>query len=170
MAACGGCRTQGVTDVMGGALGRLDLETFSAGIGARQPIGQRYRAVVGSMVGAPRLAPDCSLAEMRSAFGDLFLDWTGQRVRRGDGGWKPVEDSTADILLELMRADGLSLSGETLWRALPDRIKPFSGRELATMISSANSVLIECDAELIIEAFTVRLVDITPRPFLRKLA
>lgn len=170
MAACGGCRTQGVTDVMGGALGRLGLETFSDGSGGGLRSGQRLGCLVGSLVGKPLRAPEGSRREMRSAFGDLFLDWTGQRVRRGDGGWKPVEDSTADILLELMRADGLSLSGETLWRALPDRIKPFSGLELATMISSANSVLIECDAELIIEAFTVRLVDITPRPFLRKLA
>ena len=155
-------------NVMGRALGRLGVEAFPDGAGRGLRAGQRMGCMVGSLVGQPLIAPESRRPEMTTAFGDLTLDWTGQQIRRGVGGWKPVADSTADILLALMRADGLSLSGESLWRSLPDRITPFVGHELARMISAANSVLIECDAELIIEAFTVRLVDITPRPFLRK--
>jgi DNA-binding response OmpR family regulator len=104
---------------------------------------------------------------VKTAFGDLTLDWRGQRLRRG-GAWALVGEETADLVEALMLADGHRLSGEALWRAVQSKTVPFDGRDMSRMIADANTMLAPHDAEIEIKDFMVRLVDVTPRPFLRR--
>jgi DNA-binding response OmpR family regulator len=103
---------------------------------------------------------------VKTVFGDLDLDWRGQRLRRG-GAWALVGEETADLVEALMLADGHALSGEALWRAVQSKTLPFDGRAMSRIIADANSALAPHDAEIETKDFMVRLIDITPRPFLR---
>jgi hypothetical protein len=103
---------------------------------------------------------------MKTAFGDLVLDWRGTRMRRGSERWIPLHEDTADILEQLIIMDEHRLSGETLWRAVVGKAA-FDGSLMSQMIHNANSALAEVDCELLVTDFSVRLVDVTPRPFLQ---
>ena len=110
---------------------------------------------------------------MKTAFGDLVLDWRGQRLRRGEapkggGGWLLIGEETADILEQLIISDGHRLTGETLWRHVRGKLEAFDGAQMSRMIHDANGVLAGFDCELIVTDFAVRLADVTPRPFLPK--
>jgi hypothetical protein len=103
----------------------------------------------------------------RVAFGDLELDWGGQRLRRGrEAGWRLIGEETADVLEALIQADGHKLWCETLWKAVAGRGLAFCGVALTRMIRDANRHLTELDCEILVESFAVRLADVTPRPFL----
>lgn len=102
---------------------------------------------------------------MKSVFGDLMLDWRALKVRRS-GAPAAIHQDTADLLEALIIADGLKLSAGNLWKSFRGKA-PFDGEELEAAILQANGELMAVDAEMLIESFSVRLVDVTPRGFLK---
>lgn len=98
-------------------------------------------------------------------FGDLVYCLDANTVSRGGKRFSVLAE-TVEMVDALSRADGLALSGPSLWRAVEGPTRPFDGIELAQMIEAANAQLMDVDCEIEIRAFTCRLVDVTPRVFL----
>jgi hypothetical protein len=99
-------------------------------------------------------------------FGDLAFSLETNSVRRGDGRDLAVSPETVELLAALAKPERHELSCVGLWKALAG-VAPFEGVTLAALIDRANAELIDVDAALIVQAFTVRLADVTPRAFLR---
>ncbi len=101
------------------------------------------------------------------AFGDLTLDFAANALRRG-GAPVFLSDDAARLMAALMAAENHELSAETLWRKAWGRAQPFDGPWLDDVIQGANGEIAETDVEIVVKAFTVRLADVTPKPFLRR--
>ena len=101
-------------------------------------------------------------------FGDLCFCLDTNSVRRGESRPVIVSAETVEILAALAKPEKHELSCVSLWKALAGNAAAFDGLTLASLIDRANGELVDVDAALIIQAFTVRLADVTPRPFLNR--
>ncbi len=101
-------------------------------------------------------------------FGDFAFCLDTNSVRRGESRPVVVSAETVEMLAALAKPEKHELSCVSLWKAIAGCTAPFDGIALAGLIDRANAELIDVDASLIIQAFTVRLADVTPRPFLRR--